>query len=472
MKTNSIAELGRLFREKKLSPVEHACEAFEKIRRSQDVLHAFVYLTEEAAMAAARQAEQDFMSGIDRGPLQGITVGLKDLIWTRDAPVTMECQYYYEHPLHVPDSAVAERLRNQGAVILGKTNTHALGMGATGDTTWSACAVNPHDITRVTGGSSSGSAAAMSAHLCDLTFGHDSGGSVRIPAAICGVVGMKPTFGRVSKFGLSGLGLSCDCIGPLAGSVADSAVALSAVSGYDYRDMYSLKLPVENYSDYLTGHIRGLRVAVPMAWLLNDVLDEEIRSTTLSVIELLSKMGAQIVDVSQKGLMPDRQSLARYRDAHQTIMSTDGFMLHQEALREPDKLPDQALKRLLAGNTSALNRNQAYALRQELREIYHNVFKTADVFLTPTVAALPCKLHETDAVVDGELRPVYGLYSEFTWQASFAGLPSMSLPSGISRDGLPIGILLTAASLEEKTIFRTAAALEKELALDITPQYA
>ncbi|MCD7995492.1 MAG: amidase [Clostridia bacterium] len=460
----TIQELSALFREKKISPLEHTKEAFRRIEAENSRLHAFIYLNEESAIEQARQAEKNFMEGIVKSPLQGITVGIKDLIWTKDAPVTMECEYYYEHPLCPQcDSTVAGLLKEQGAVILGKTNTHALGMGSTGDVSWSGCARNPHDISKVTGGSSSGSAAAVAAGLCDLAFGHDSGGSVRIPSAHCGLTGIKPTFGRVSKFGLSGLGLSCDCIGPLAGSVEDCAVALSGINGYDPKDEYSLKLQKEDYTAYLDEGISGMTVAVPMAWIMEEPLQEEVRTAVLRVIEVLKSLGVKIVDVSANGLMPTREGLAVYRAAHQTILSSDGFFLHQEALKQPEKLPKQALDRLLAGNISALERNQAYSLRNHLRQIFNGVFEIADVFLTPTLTGTACGIGDQEIAADGKMISVYAAYSEFTWQASFAGLPAMSLPCGKDSQGLPIGVMFTADSLEEKEIFRIGYALEKAL---------
>lgn len=464
MERYTIQELSALFREKKISPVEHTKEAFRRIKAENQRLRAFVYLNEESALAQAIQAEKNFMEGIVKSPLQGITVGIKDLIWTRDAPVTMECEYYYEHPLcPESDSTVAGLLKEQGAVILGKTNTHALGMGSTGDVSWSGCARNPHDISKVTGGSSSGSAAAVAAGLCDLAFGHDSGGSVRIPSAHCGLTGIKPTFGRVSKFGLSGLGLSCDCIGPLAGCVEDCAVALSGINGYDPKDEYSLKLEKEDYTAYIDHDISDMTVAVPMAWIMEEPLQEEVRTATLHVIEVLKSLGVKIVDVSACGLMPTREGLAVYRAAHQTILSSDGFFLHQDALKQPEKLPKQALDRLLAGNISALERNQAYALRNQLRQIFNGVFEIADVFMTPTLTGTACGIGDQEIVADGKPVSVYAAYSEFTWQASFAGLPAMSLPCGKDSQGLPIGVMFTADSLEEKEIFRIGYALEKAL---------
>lgn len=266
MENYTVRQLGRLFAEKKISPKEHAEETFRKIRKENERLHAFVYLMEEEAMKAAARAEQDFMDGIIRGPFQGITMGFKDLIWTKDAPVTMECPYYYEHPLRPDtDAEIVRILREQGAVIVGKTNTHALGMGSTGDVGVAPCARNPYNTEKITGGSSSGSGAAMSAGLCDITFGHDTGGSLRIPAALCGVTGIKPTFGRVSKYGPSGMALSGDVVGPIAACVEDSALALGEINGYDRKDVYSLKAPQENYLESLDKDGKDMRIAVPMA---------------------------------------------------------------------------------------------------------------------------------------------------------------------------------------------------------------
>ncbi len=464
---HSIRELSRLFASKELSPAEHVMEQFERIEKHNPDLKAFVYIARESALKAARDAEAKFMKGIVDSPIQGITIGLKDLIYTYDAPTTKGCQYYSEHPIAPGyDSAAAETLRKLGAVILGKTTTQALAMGSTGDSSWGGCAKNPFDKTKVTGGSSSGSAAAVAANLCDAALGHDTAGSVRIPAALCGLVGMKPTFGRISKYGLSHGCFSVDCIGPITNTVEDAAILLSALSGYDERDSYSLDVPGEDFTRAVGANVQNIRVGVPLEWIESEHLDEEARAGALRVVEVLRGMGIKITDVSASGLMPARSGLAGLRAAHQTIILCDFFYNHHDVLEYPDKVPKAIYERLLLGDRTALERAAAFARRDELLAVCHKLYDAVDVLLTPSTAIPACDIMQEETWLDGRPYSCAALYTEFTWIDSFTGYPSMSLPCGMTKNGLPLGVLLNAKRRNEKFLFSLGSALEKELAFE------
>lgn len=461
----SISEITKLYKEKKLSPVEHTQEAFLKIEKQNPEVRAFVQLAEESAMKAAKEAEKNFMDGVIKSPLQGITVGLKDVIYTKDSPVTMETELYYENPIFPGyDSTVAEKLRAGGAVILGKTNTHEMGMGPTGDVGYSGHAKNPYDLTKVTGGSSSGSAAATAAGLADFTIGSDSGGSIRLPAALSGVVGMKSTFGRTSNYGFAPLCYSCDNIGPMTNTIEDNALALGVISGYDERNMYSLDVANEDFTRYLGDSIKGMKVGVPYRWL-EELIDDEVRDSTLNAIEVFKSLGANIIDLSKEGLMPSRAEMEKFRLAHGKVLIADGYYAHQPELLHPDKIAPAIYLRLLTGNISSLEYVSSYQQKQVILDMYNKIYSEVDVMLTPSVSVPACDRLQTEIEIQGEKHTTMKLYTDFTWFDSFTGYPSLAVPSGFTKSGLPLSVLINGKRKEEAKVYQFGHALEKELNL-------
>jgi len=461
----SISEISKLYREKKLSPVEHTKEAFDKIEKRNPEIRAFVQLAQDSAMESAKQAEKDFMSGIIKSPLQGITVGLKDVIFTKDSRVTMETKLYYENEFFPGyDSAVAEKLRAGGAVILGKTNSHEMGMGPTGDVGYSGHAKNPYDMTKCTGGSSSGSAAAVAAGLTDIAIGSDTGGSIRLPSALSGVIGMKSTFGRTSNYGFAPLCYSCDNIGPMTNSIEDNALTLGVISGYDERNMYSLDSPAEDFTRYLDNSIKGMTVGVPYKWL-DELLDDEIRESTLNAIEVFKSLGATIKDLSAENLMPSRAEMDELRVAHQTVLISDGYCVHQPELLHPGEIASAIYLRLLTGNKTSLEYVSSYAKKQVILDMYNKIYSNVDVMLTPSVCLPACDFYQTELELKGEKYTTMKLYTEFTWFDSFTGYPSLAVPSGFNKSGLPLGVLINGKRKQEAKVYQFGHALEKELDL-------
>src|ERR687893_1330045 len=267
----TLAGLARDFWARRLSPVEVVKTLLERIE--SDETNAFVTVTAERALEEAARAEGEILAGRYKGPLHGIPVALKDIIYTRGVRTTMGSALHVDH---VPDhsATVARKLEEAGSVLIGKTNTHEFAYGPTGDSSFFGPTRNPHDAGKITGGSSGGSGAAVAAGLCYGALGSDTGGSVRIPAALCGVVGMKPTFGRVSKAGVFPLSWTLDHVGPLTRTVEDNAMMLNVLAGHDPEDHYSVDRPTEDFTRYLRRGLRGVSIGLPRSFYFDHVEEE------------------------------------------------------------------------------------------------------------------------------------------------------------------------------------------------------
>lgn len=461
-----IQTLHNQFVRLELSPVEHLKAGIKRIEKINPDIRAFVQLTYDEALQAAKEAEKNYMKGIVKSPLQGITVGIKDVIHTKDAPVTMETELYYENPIYPKEDAFAvEKLREAGAVILGKTNTHEMGMGPTGDVGYSGHARNSYNRDKVTGGSSNGSAAAISAGLCDVTLGSDTGGSIRLPSALSGVVGMKPSFGRVSNRGFCPLSYSCDAIGPMTKNIRDNAEVLQVISAYDSKHMYSKPFEDKDLTSKIGWTIEGMPIGVPYHWL-EEALDEDIGANFHQVIEVLKSLGAALVEVD----LPSRSELESLRAHHQRVLISEGYHAHQAELAHPGKFDEGIYQRLLGGNQSSLDYVSSYQEKQTLIDLYGKVYEQCELMVTPSVILPACDLYQKEVSVEGQIYTTMKAYTEFTWLDSFSGFPSLNLPSGFSREGLPLGVLINSKMGEEGRIYQAASALEHALDLELLPK--
>ncbi|HEX2729404.1 MAG TPA: amidase, partial [Rubrobacteraceae bacterium] len=289
----TLVALARELRERSLSPVEVVEALLGRIKA--DETNAFITVTGERALESAARVEREILSGEYRGPLHGVPVALKDLIYTRGVRTTMGSVFFEDY---IPDlsATVAKKLEAAGAVMVGKTNTHEFAYGPTGDLSRFGPTRNPRDLKRMTGGSSGGSGAAVATNLCYGALGADTGGSVRIPAALCGVVGMKPSFGRVSKHGVFPLAWTLDHVGPLTRTVEDNALVLSAIAGYDPADPYSAERPAEDFTRDLEQDVRGGIVGIPSDFYFEHV-DEEVEARVRETIEVFGNLGVEAREV-------------------------------------------------------------------------------------------------------------------------------------------------------------------------------
>ena len=449
-------------------------EHLGRIAAREAELHAFNHLTEDAARAAAAAVDAAVAAGQDPGPLAGVPVALKDNLCTRGVPTTCSSRIL-EGWCPPYDATVVTRLAAAGAVAVGKTNLDEFAMGSSTENSAFGPTRNPHDTTRVPGGSSGGSAAAVAAGFAPLSLGSDTGGSIRQPAALCGVVGVKPTYGLVSRYGLVAFGSSLDQIGPFATTVADAALVCEVIGGHDPADSTSLPEAFPELTPHLADGVDGLRVGV-IAEMMGEGISPDVAARVRSAAEALASAGAVVEEVSVPAVThglsayylvaPAEASsnLARYdgvRYGNRVDAPTAGEMM--EATRTAG-FGDEVKRRIMLG-TYALSAGyydafygKALKVRTLIREDFDRAYASHDVLLSPTS---PTTAFPLGAKVDDPLT-MY-LNDVCTIPTNLAGHPAMSVPYGTGDDGLPVGVQVLAPARGEVAMFRTAAVLEGSL---------
>ncbi len=444
-----ISELSLAIRQGALSPVELVDCCLARIERLDPQVHAFLTVTAERARADARRAEEEISHGIHRGPLHGIPLALKDLIDVAGVPTTAGSRILHDH-IPSQDATLTSRLAAAGAILLGKLTLHEFAMGTPFLDDPIPPARNPWDLDRVPGGSSSGSAAALVTGLCAGSFGSDTGGSIRHPAALSGLVGLKPTFGLVSRTGVIPLAWSLDHVGPMARSVADVALLLQAVAGYDATDPASARVPIPNYAKELTGIVRGIRIGVPETFIRSVAdLQPEITNAFENALDVLRRLGATTTPVEFTNVEHAQAILY-------PILLSEALAYHESWLRtRRDEYMRGFIRRLLLGlSFSGADYVQAQRGRALLSRGFDQVLEQVDLIATPTTSETAYPFESPD----GNPRPPR---AGFTALANLTGQPSISIPCGFDRRGLPIGLLLSGRLFDEVTLLRVAEAYER-----------
>jgi aspartyl-tRNA(Asn)/glutamyl-tRNA(Gln) amidotransferase subunit A len=449
----SLTALSRAFREKHLSPVEVVRALLERIEATDKSLGAFVTVTGERALEEAARAEEEIAAGRYRGPLHGVPLGLKDLIYTEGVRTTMGSALFEDY---VPDysATVALKLEEAGAVLVGKTNTHEFAYGPTGDRSYFGPTRNPHDPRRISGGSSGGSGAAVAANLLYASLGSDTAGSIRIPAALCGVVGMKPTFGRVSKHGVFPLSWTLDHVGPLTRTVEDNALLMNVLAGYDPKDPYSANEPAEDFARDLGRGVGGGVVGVPNDFYFEH-LEDEVGERVREAIEVFISLGAEVREVGVPNL-PETLRAQRY------ILAADAYAIHEERLKSaPEMFDEEVLERLLQGERLKAYR---YARAQQRKITAQGEFEGAlaevDVLLAPTLPIAATLIDQRELNIGGHEEPVRSAVTRLTGPANLIGFPSLSVPCGSTSSGLPVGMQLVGRPFDEAALYRFGYAYE------------
>lgn len=452
-----VTELASLIKARKLSPVEVVRAFLERIEAVNPKVNAFLTVTADRALEQARQAEKEIASRRYRGPLHGIPYAPKDLIatagirTTNGSKVTSNWIPSYE-------STVTGRLNQAGAILIGKLNLLEFAMGS-GQKGLAGPARNPWDLAYSPSGSSSGSGAALAAGMVPLTLGSDTGGSIRGPAKSCGIVGLKPTYGRVSLYGVTTLSWTLDHVGPMARTVADAALMLHAIAGSDPKDRNTAAAPVPDYRKALTGNIKGLRFAVPSTYFFDHV-HSETAAALHEAISALKQLGAVQVDVQvrQPGLASSISSV---------ILGSESAAFHQKRLREHADLLDPLVRERLEASSlySAVDYIKALRLRTLVMEEMRRVFQTCDVLVLPAGNAAP-KLEEEIAGTDAPTDPPRAPRPDTFNLANVAGIPAIVLPCGFTAGppSLPLGIQFCARPFDEATLFRVAHAYQSATA--------
>jgi aspartyl-tRNA(Asn)/glutamyl-tRNA(Gln) amidotransferase subunit A len=443
----SLTNTSRLLAQGKLSPFELAQQHIARIDAVDPGLNCFITATPESALAEARAAEESLGRGEQRGPLHGIPLALKDLIDTRSVRTTAGSTFFAER---VPDAdaAAVERLRQAGAVLLGKLNMHEWALGVTNDNPHFGACRNPWARHRITGGSSGGSAAALAAGLCMGSLGSDTGGSIRIPAALCGVVGLKPTFGRVSVRGVVPLSWNLDHVGPMARHVSDVALLLQAIAGFDPRDPYSVDVAVDDYVSDLARGVEGWRASLASEACVGGV-DGEVGRAVREAAKVFAGLGASVEEV-------DVPRFAEAARANGLMTTADAAVFHRERLAvQPDGFGADVLSRLRRGGSyTAGEYVDARRLQSVLKRELATWFQECGLLLLPTTPIAAPVRDGLDAVEAARV------LTRFTAPFNLTGLPAISLPCGFTRDGLPIGLQIVGPAWSEARLLRAAHAYE------------
>lgn len=459
-KTYTIAELSELIKSKKVSPVELVRETLDDIKGKDGLLNSFITVMEEQALKAAHLAEQQMMNSDIKSPLHGIPIGVKDMIDTKDCRTTMGSSLY-ENFCPIEDATVVTRLRDAGAVVIGKLNTHEFAYGTTGDISHFGPVHNPYDLTKITGGSSSGSGAAIAAGLCYGALGTDTGGSIRIPSSFCNVTGMKPTFGLVSANGIYPLSKTMDHPGPMTKTVHDNALMLNALAGFDLNYQFSVRRSEEDYTSRMAEGLAGAIIGVPTSFFF-DGIDDEIKEAIDLVLSVYRSLGAEIRPI-------DLPNLEKYMHAHRVILQSEAYSVHKEHLEKyTDTWKSEVIERLLASsNATAFEYIEAQTLKREAMAQFADVFKEIDVLITPVTSVVPTTIGERNISINGETVHVFSMLNKLSGLANLTGLPAMSVPSGFSKDGMPIGFQLIGKAFDESNLYRFAYAYEQEHLSDV-----
>jgi len=448
----SLAGLSRELLARRLSPVEVVRALLERIE--VDETNAFVTVTAEQALERASWAEGEILAGHYKGPLHGVPVALKDLIYTRGVRTTMGSALYAGHvPGH--SATVARKLEEAGSILIGKTNTHEFAYGPTGDRSHFGPTKNPHDARRITGGSSGGSGAAVAASLCYGALGSDTGGSIRIPASLCGTVGMKPTFGRVSKSGVFPLSWTLDHVGPITSTVEDNALMLNALAGHDPEDPYSVELPEEDFTRDLSRGVRGARICIPRDFYFEHV-DEDVEARVREATETFASLGAQVREVEIPNLWDTLH-------AQRLILGAEAYAVHEERLeKELESFGEEVRERLMDGERPkayryANARRRGVLATDEFDRALHGV----DVLLTPTLPMAAPEIGQREVSIGDYEESVRSALTRFTGPTDLTGHPSLSIPGGITSSGLPVGLQLVGRRFDETTLYRFGHAYEE-----------
>ncbi|NWF54527.1 MAG: Asp-tRNA(Asn)/Glu-tRNA(Gln) amidotransferase subunit GatA [Syntrophaceae bacterium] len=465
-------QLHQLLLRKEVTSREITQSVLQRVEEVEGRIHAFITLTPEMALEQAAAADRRIQKG-EAGPMTGIPVAIKDVICTQGVLTTCG-SHILENFIPPYDATVTQKLKAAGAVFIGKTNMDEFAMGSSTENSFYGPTRNPWDLARIPGGSSGGSAAAVAADECIVSLGSDTGGSIRQPAACCGVVGMKPTYGRVSRYGLVAFASSLDQIGPFSKDVQDSALLLKVISGHEPRDSTSVDLPVPDYPQALVEDLRGMVLGVPRETFAQGV-DPRVAGSVGEAIEVLKKLGAKTVDVS---LPHGNYALAVYYliapcEASSNLARYDGVKYGFRA-RGTDDLLDMyqetrwqgfgaEVKRRIMLGTYALSAGyydayylKASRVRTLIRKDFEEAFQRCDVLVLPTAPTPAFRIGEK---MDDPLQ-MY-LSDIFTIPCNLAGLPGLSLPCGFTAEGLPIGLQVLGNFFQEEKILRVAWAFEQ-----------
>ncbi|MBI4337773.1 MAG: Asp-tRNA(Asn)/Glu-tRNA(Gln) amidotransferase subunit GatA [Chloroflexi bacterium] len=452
----TVAEAARLIEGKAISPVELTRAVLDRIEKAESKVNAYITVLRERALEEAAQAERELGRGARRGPLHGIPLAVKDLFYTRDARTTCGSKVLADWTPDY-DATCVVKLREAGAVLVGKTNLHEFAAGSTTNNPHFGPTHNPWDLEHIPGGSSGGSGAAVAAGLALAALGTDTGGSVRSPCSQCSLVGLKPTYGLVSRYGVFPLSWSLDHVGPMARTAEDCALLLQALAGHDSQDSSSADLTVPNYGAALAGGVRGLRVGVLGEYL--EQADQEVADLVTRAVGVLEELGAHTEAVA----LPQAREYAAA--AGNTISWSEAASIHEEWLRSrpQDYGEDVRARFRLGAMLLAGHYHRAQRLRTLVQREMSGVMQRFDVLVSPTNPIPSPRIGEQVVKLRGREYPIFGpkaTMPRFTRLFNLTGQPTASVPCGFTADGLPVGMQVAGRLFEDAMVLRVAHAYQ------------
>lgn len=470
----SISEINALLKGKKIKPIDLVNECFDRIEQNKD-LNAFITLNKEEAIKKAKELENVPVDNI----LFGIPIAVKDNIVTKDLKTTC-ASHILENFIPIYDATVVEKINSKNMIIIGKCNMDEFAMGSTSRTSYFGAPKNPWDKTRISGGSSGGSAVSVASHLVPLSLGTDTGGSIRQPASYCGLVGMKPTYGRISRYGLVAFASSLDQIGPMSRNVYENALLLNVISGSDDKDLTSSNREVEDYTRLIGKDIAGMKIAVPN-YFMSEVVSSEVKQKIEEIIEQLKEWGATVeyIDIDYIENAVNLYQIIAMGEASSNLARFDGIRYgyscenpknvedlykrtRQEGFGDEVKRRIMVGSYLLSGENATIYYNKALQIRDDIRKSFKEAFKKYDLIIGPTATTVAYKL--TDNLDD----PLQNYLDDvLVIPVNMAGLPGMNVPVGFNKDNMPIGLHIIGDSFEEAKMYQLAAFIEKKLNLDL-----
>lgn len=480
MKRDSIKELVNKIQNQEVSCVDVVTSYIKSINEKEDIINAFLLLQTDKALEKAKELDERIKKGEKVGRLAGIPIAIKDNMCTRGVATTCASKMLEDF---VPpyDATVIKKLEEEDAILIGKTNLDEFAMGSSTENSAFKITKNPIDTTRVPGGSSGGSAAAVGSDMVPLALGSDTGGSIRQPASFCGIVGMKPTYGLVSRYGLIAFGSSLDQIGPFSKNIEDNAYLLNIIAGEDELDGTTTKgIEKKDYMKDLDSGIKGMKIGIPVEFIEEKGLDSEIRAVVLKDIEVLKELGAEVEEFSlpstKDGLAPyyiissaeASSNLARFDSIRYGYRAKDFDSVEDLVEKSRSEGFGKEVKRRIMLGTYALSSgyydayyNKAQKFRAKLKQDFKEAFKKYDIIMGPVSPILPFKIGERC-----EDPTAMYLADIYTININLATVPALSMPGGKSSEGLPIGIQLIGDLFSEDKIYKVGYALEKKLNLE------
>ncbi len=472
----SIKEINKLLIDKKIKPIDLVEEAFTRIENNKE-LNAYITLNKEEALKQAKELES---LEVDN-PLFGIPIAIKDNIITKNLLTTC-ASHILDNFIPIYDATVIEKIKKKRMIIIGKTNMDEFGMGSSSRTSYFKAPKNPWNKEKITGGSSGGSAATIAANCVPLALGTDTGGSIRQPSSYCGIVGMKPTYGRVSRYGLVAFASSLDQIGPMTKHVYENALLLNAIVGKDEKDLTSTTKEDEDFTRLIGEDIKGMKIAIPN-YFMSDIVEENIKEKIKEVVELLKEKGAIIdyIDIKYIENAVTLYQIIAMGEASSNLARFDGirygyskenpkdimdlyYGTRQEGFGEEVKRRIMIGSYLLSGENATKYYNKALSIRDDMKKEFTMFFEKYDLIIGPTTTTTAYNL--TDPMDD----PLKSFMDDIlVIPVNMAGLPGLNIPVGFTSDSMPIGMQIIGNAFEEAQIYKLASFIENKLNLDLNP---